>query len=136
MDILWNRYMVDGRFRLYEHGLINELADKYDEQLKDPSKKKVLQHYYAEEDAFLKPEKSREFLMRGNSAIITIWDSVREEVPNSLIMSCQIDTILDDHVQLYYGYSTTSYSIHLILTITGCAQLLGKTMVLTCMYNF
>ena len=109
MDVLWNSYMVDGRFRLYEHGHIKELANKFDEQFEDLSKKEVLQNYIAEEDDFLSPGKSKEFLLRGNSAIITIWDSVLQEVPSSLIASCQIQTILDDHVKLYYGYLSTSY---------------------------
>ena len=103
--------MCDGRFRLYKHGPINELTDKYDEQFEDPSKKDFLKNYI--EDDFLLPNKSREFLMNGNSALITIWDSVFQDVPKSLMMSCDIHAVLDDHVQLYYGYSLANYYLNI-----------------------
>ena len=84
--------MIDGRFRQYEEGLINQLVVKYDSQPRDSVE-------------FYHPNVTTELLMKGNSALVTLWDAVLHEVSEVLIQSCDIHAFVDDYMQLNYGYN-------------------------------
>ena len=93
MEVHWNT-PIDGRFRKYEEGTIKRLVTMHDNQPTESIQDK---------DGFLSTNATTPVLKRGNSMIITLWDSAPEEVSEALIYSCDIHSFIDDEMVLSYG---------------------------------
>ena len=93
MEVHWNEYAIDERFRKSEEGTIQHLVTRYDRQ---PTK-------YTDNDGLLFPENTTSLLKRGNSVIITLWDAAPEEISEELIHSCDIHSFIDDAMLLNLG---------------------------------
>ena len=89
---MWGTYTIGRRFEKYEDGLISELVTKYNSQ--PPEYRDV---------PFYKPNITDEILMAGNTALVTLWDSVLSEVSEGLIQSCDLHTFIDEYMQINYG---------------------------------
>ena len=91
MDVYWNHYMLDGRFRGYQEDLMNRLVIKFDSHSENDMK------------GFLDQDFTERVLLRGSSAIISLWDMVKIEVKEKLLTSCAVHYFIDDYMQLNFG---------------------------------
>ena len=95
MEVHWDAYMIDGRFKKYEEGTIKHLVTKHENQRNN---ERVLQ-----EDGLLNRSLATLLLKESNSAIITLWDSASNEISEELIHSCDVHSFIDDEMVLSYG---------------------------------
>ena len=92
MEVHWSKALYK-RFGKYEEGTLQHLVKKYDRQ---PTK-------YTNNQGYLDPEITTPLLKKGNSVIITLWDSASEEISEELIHSCDIHSFIDDAIMFNYG---------------------------------
>ena len=109
MKVYWNDYMIDERIRKYNDELINKLVLKFDGQERRRGEGKNSNDDEKEDGPafnrthiFEKRETER-LLRAGNAAFITLWDSLRSEVSETLLNSCEVYTFVDDYMHLNYG---------------------------------
>ena len=83
---------MDPKFKKYETKLFEDLVEKHKSQVG------------VEKPSFLSPEFTTPKLKTGNVAVITLWDMAPTEISKKLLHSCDIHTVIDDSMEIYYGY--------------------------------